>query len=275
MNVKISQYHLGFVGFGHIAQILFRAIDRAKLIPRSQVSFVRRDRDKIRECEKEFGITSTSLDHLVKTSQILLIAVRPNQVDFVLRDLAQLQLDETKMVIAIPAGIHLAYYQKYLGPKVPLLRAMPNVASAVGEGMTVFSYGPHPSLEFRSLTNLLFSCMGEVLEVAEPLMDISCAIAGSGPALVFRLIEAVARFGEKEGLTYAKALKMAAQTFAGASKLLLKGNHPEALLDQIATPGGTTEAGLKTFNALRIEEHLQSAIESSAKRSKELSQEYY
>lgn len=273
--MKISDYHLGFIGFGHMAQVICRALERAKLIPRSQISFIRRDTEKMRQNEQEFGITATSLENLLNKSQIIVLGVRPSQVDFVLRDLVRLKIEETKMIVTVLAGVKIAYYQKYLGNKIPLLRAMPNIASAVGEGMTVFSYAQSPSLEFRSLTNLLFSSMGEVIEVSEQLIDISTAIAGCGPGFVFKLVDAMARVGEKQGLTYAKALKMSAQTFSGAAKLILKGAQPENLLEQIATPNGVTEAGLKVMSALRLDDHFQTVIETSAKKSKDLSEEYY
>src|SRR5690606_16111185 len=111
--------------------------------------------------------------------------------------------------------VKLAFYQKFLGPQTPLLRVMPNIASAVGEGMSVFTYNSPASSDFRSATHLLFSCMGEVIEVPENLMDICCGIAGSGPGFVFRLIDAMAREGVNQGLPQDKALKMAAQTFSG------------------------------------------------------------
>lgn len=272
--MKISEYHLGFIGFGHMAQVIFKAIDGAKLIPRSHVFFHRRDPDKARKNEQEFGITATSLENLVKNSQILIIGVRPNQAEQVLKELKRMGV-EGKMVITVIAGIKLAFYQKFLGSKNFLLRVMPNVASAVGEGMSVFTFGPNPSMEFRSVANLLFSCMGEVIEVPEELTDISTALAGSGPGFVFRLIDAFARVGERNGLTYGKALKMAAQTFAGAARLILKGAQPETLIQQIATPNGTTEAGFKVMTQTEIEKLFQSVAEASAKRSKELSEEYY
>lgn len=268
--MRVSDYHLGFIGFGHMAQVLFSAIDRAKLIPRSQITFIRRDRDKMRQNEKEFGITATSLEHLVDKSQVLILGVRPGQASHVLQDLKG--LDGSKMVISVLAGVKLSYYQKFFQNQI--LRVMPNVASEVAMGMSVFTYSPNATNEFRSLSNLLFSCMGEIIEVPEPMMDISCGIAGSGPGFVFRLIEAMARAGEKEGLPYAKALKMAAQTFAGAGKLVLKKGQPEILLQQIATPNGTTEAGLKMMTASLMDEHFQKVVATSAKRSKELSEEF-
>lgn len=272
--MKISEYHLGFVGFGHMAQVIFQALAQAKLIPRSQVTFTRRDTQKMRQNEQEFGITSTTLETLVKKSDILILGVRPAQAPQVLQKLQELGV-EGKMIISVMAGIKLAYYQKHLGSKNFLLRVMPNIASAVGEGMSVFTFGPGATNEFKSTAHLLFSCMGEVMEIPEELVDIATGISGSGPGFVFRLIEALARTGEKNGLSYEQALKMAAQTFAGAARLILKGNKPETLIQQIATPNGVTEAGFKVMRELEVGKSLQSVAEASARRSKELSEEFF
>ncbi|MGB7977878.1 MAG: pyrroline-5-carboxylate reductase [Chlamydiales bacterium] len=270
--MKISDARLGFIGFGHMAQIIFKAIAQAKLIPRSQVSFIRRDTEKMRKNEQEFGITAATLETIAETSDILILGVRPAQAGALLRDLKRCRVGSSKPIISMLAGVKLSYYQKIFDN--PILRIMPNLASEVAMGMTVLSYSPNPPLAFRSLSNLLFSCMGEAIEVPEAMMDVCCGIAGSGPGFVFRLIEAMARIGEKEGLSYAKALKMAAQTFAGAAKLVLKTGDPQTLLRQIATPNGTTEAGLKMMTALHVDEHLQNVVSASARRSKELSEEF-
>jgi len=272
--MKVSQYRLGFIGFGHMAQVIYHAIDTAKLIPRSQMGFVRRDPGKSKKNEQEFGITATSMKNLVETSDLLLFCVRPQQASLVLKDLAEIGV-ESKLFLTVAAGLKLDFYQKYLGTQCEILRVMPNIASAVGEGMSVFSYGKNSSSEFRSTAHILFSSMGQVLEIPEELMDISCAVAGSCPGFVFRLIEAFARAGEKQGLEYEKSLKMAAQSFAGAARLILHGNLPEILIQQIATPNGTTEAGFKVMNECQIDRHLQSVAEASARRSKELSEEIH
>ncbi|PIS03049.1 MAG: pyrroline-5-carboxylate reductase [Chlamydiae bacterium CG10_big_fil_rev_8_21_14_0_10_42_34] len=272
--MKISDYHLGFIGFGHMGQVICKAIIQSKLIPRSQILFTRKDRDKMREAEKEFGITSTSLENLLKKSDVILLAVRPSQAETVLKEMARLKVDESKMIISIMSGLKIAYYQKFLGDKMPILRVMPNLCSAVGEGMSVFTFSPNPTVEFQSMSNLLFSCMGQIVEMPENLTDISLGISGSGPGFIFRLIEAMAKVGEKHGIAYEKSLKMAAQTFYGAAKLILKGKSPQTLIQQIAVPNGTTEAGFKEMNALQIDSHFQSVIEAAAKRSQEYSEEY-
>src|SRR3990167_2956835 len=123
--MRVSDYRLGFIGFGHMAQIIFRALDRARLIPRSSVSFVQRDSHKMRANEKEFGITSTSLKTLVEKSDLIILGVRPNQAKIVLEELQG--IDASKMVVTMLAGVKLSFYRRYLNN--PILRLMPNVAS--------------------------------------------------------------------------------------------------------------------------------------------------
>lgn len=267
--MKVCDYRIGFIGFGHMAQIIFRGFDLAKLVPRSHISFIRRDTHKMREDEKKFGITSTSLKHLVEQSQILILGIRPAQTEALLQELSPL-MSHGKMVITMVAGLKLGFYQKYFNDKAQVLRVMPNIASSVQSGMSVFTFGNGASEEFKSLSRFLFSSLGEVMEVDEKLMDISCAIAGSGPGFVFRLIEAMARSGEKEGLSYEEALKMAAQVFLGASRLILEGGKPEDLLYRIATPNGTTEAGLNVMKQMELAKHFQMAVEAAALRSRHL-----
>ena len=257
-----------------MAQIMCKALENAKVVPRSQILFHRRDPSKAKKNEQDFGITATSLGHLMDQSNLLLICVRPNQAEFVFRDMAQLNPD-SKMFASVMAGIQLSFLQKHLGSKAQLVRVMPNIASSVAEGMSLLSFLGHPSIEFRSLINLLFGSMGQTIEIAEKQMDIGCGMAGSGPGFVLELIEAMAKIGEKEGIAYNKALKIAAQTFIGAAKLIQKGEMPRDLLYQIATPGGTTQAGLDVLRQEQVPERLTAAIQAAAMRSAQISGEYF
>ncbi|OGN63436.1 MAG: pyrroline-5-carboxylate reductase [Chlamydiae bacterium RIFCSPHIGHO2_12_FULL_49_9] len=271
--MKTGDLKLGFIGFGHMAQGICRAIDRAKLIPRSQISFIRRDPAKMKKSEQEFGVTSSTLPTLVEKSDLIFICVRPAQLEQVLKDLAKLKMGSQK-IITIAAGVKMAYFQKHLG-RIPIIRAMPNMGSSVLEGMTVLSFQQNADAVLKEEAQAIFSCMGEVIEVPEELMDISCGLSASGPGFVFRMIEAFAKAGEAHGLPYPKALKMAAQTFAGAARLVLKGGNPKDLIAQIATPNGTTEAGFKVMDESKTDQSLSSAIQAATKRSKELSHEFF
>lgn len=268
--MKLSEMHLGFLGFGHMAQTLFRAIDRSKLLPRSQISFIQKDPQKMRANEQKYGITSTSLPSLLQDCHLILLAVRPNQIRPLLGDLKG--INPSIGLISLLAGVKTDFFRKHL--HLPVLRVMPNIGSDVGMGMTVLSAPQDFSKEHLALTRQLFASVGAVEELPESLMDITCGLSGSGPGFVFKLIEAFAKAGEKEGIDPATALLMAAQTFLGAAQLVLKKKDLVSLLEQITVPQGTTEAGLKKMQELHISEHLQAVVAASSKRSQELSNEY-
>ena len=269
--MKMNEHRLGFVGFGHLAQVIFTALDRAKVISRSRVLFLRRDRAKMQENEKTFGITATSLKNLVDQSDLIFLCMRPQQAEEALIDLKQAGSLEAKKIVTLLAGKKISFYERHLGPKLQIVRAMPNIASSVAEGMTVLSYGSGAGSEFKSTMQLLFSALGSVVEMEENLMDVATAMAGSGPGFVFRLIESMARSGERAGMSYPQALKIAAQTFAGAAALILKGELPSDLISKIATPNGVTQAGFDLMAKHEMEKQFQSVIDASARRSRDLS----
>lgn len=272
--MKVNETRIGFMGFGHMAQILFQGIDRARIVPRSRISFLQRDTVKMRQNAQKFGITSTGLEHLVQGSQLLILGMRPEQAEKALRELSLVGGLEGKWIVSILAGTKIDFFQKHLGREAKILRVMPNLASQVGEGMSMLSYSPSCDSAFKTVGNLLFASVGEIAEVPESMMDIACGIAGSGPGFVFRLIESMARTGEKHGLDYRQALKISAQTFAGAARLIAKGSLPSDLLLQIATPNGTTQAGLDVMMKTEIDKHFAMAIEAAMHRSKELSENF-
>ncbi len=263
-------HRLGFIGFGHMAKVLFESIDRSKIVPRSHIGFRQRDTGKMKLNEQRFGITSASLPKLIEQSDLLFLCVRPQQLENALKEISEAGGLRGKWLISILAGIPIARFQKAFGDGTEVLRAMPNLCSAVGEGMSALCYSSGCSLEFREAGNALFGASGEIAEVPESLMDVVVGMSGSGPGFVFRLIEAMARMGEKSGMSYSTALKMAAQTFAGAAKLILKGALPADLLVQIAVPQGTTQAGLDVMNRLELDKKFQAVLEAAAHRSAEL-----
>lgn len=272
--MKISDQRIGFIGFGHMAQILFRSLDHSRLVPRSKILFVRKDPAKAKRSEQEFGITATSIKTAVNESDILLLCVRPQQVNLALDELSQAGASG-KRIISILAGVQFAYLEKRI-PSAFWIRAMPNLPAKVGEGMTALSYGAKQDEPFCGFAKAIFQAMGEVLVLPEEAIDLATGMAGSGPAYVFGLIDAIARLGEKEKISYLDARKMVAQTFLGAAKMLLEEPDQEIgdLIAKIAVPGGTTQAGWDVFQDLKLGSHFQSVILAAAKRSKEISQEF-
>ncbi len=265
--MKMDAYRLGFIGFGHMAQILCERIIASRLIPRSQIQFIQRDSAKMRQNEQKYGITSTSLKHLMESSDALFLCVRPSQMPHLADEMAPLGVG-SKKILSILSGIPTSFFQKKWGDHVEVAWVMPNVASAIGEGMTTLSFSSNASLEFKSFTTRLVAPFGQFLEVPESQMNTATAVAGSGPGFVFKLIQAMAEAGEKGGLSREKALAMAAQTFRGAASLVGQGFNLPDLITGIATPGGTTEAGFQVMQQAGICEQLQQAVHATIEKAK-------
>jgi pyrroline-5-carboxylate reductase len=261
---------IGFLGFGHLAQIMFKALGEAKVFSHSQVVFHQRDAAKSKLNEQKFGISATSLEHLVQISDVIFLCVRPQDAEVVFRDLRSFKMGG-KWVVSVLVGTPLSKLEKGLGTGVQILRAMPNIASEFHQGMTILTPGSTCDVEFKSFANIVFGSLGQVSVMPESMMDVCSAIAGSGPGFVLRLIDAMARVGVQHGISEQEALKIAAQTFLGAAHLVMKGAKPSELLVQIATPNGATAAGFEVMSEKQVDPHFMMAIEATAARAKALS----
>ncbi len=268
--MEIERYRFGFVGFGHMAEILYSSLVRAKLLAPKQVLFIRRDKDKQKETSHKWGIAASSLARLIEESDVILFCVRPQQIGEVFADFPK-EIDlSAKFFISLLAGIKIPFFQKILGKQAQILRVMPNLPSSIGEGMNAFSFGKNVEDRYVHLANTLFQCLGEIEIVPEEMMDAVTALSGSNPAFIASFIHAMAEFGAKEGLAYEKSLRLVLQTFIGTAKLIQSGPSPKELVEKIAVPQGTTEAGLKMIQEKRILEHLKEVLGAVLKRAREL-----
>ena len=152
-----------------------------------------------------------------------------------------------------------------------VIRAMPNMPALVREGMTALAWSGALAEEDKAIARAVFQAVGRVIPIEERLMDAVTGLSGSGPAYVFQAIEALADGGVKMGLPRQTAEILAAQTVLGAAKMVLEsGDHPAKLKDRVASPGGTTIAGLHRLEEGRFRATLMAAVEAATKRSQEL-----
>lgn len=205
-----------------------------------------------------------------KWAQIMILSVEPQVLDEVLEEVRP-ALQQGTLIISVAAGYPVVRLAAHVPSGLHIVRAMPNTPSGVLAGATALSFGPDLTDEEARSARTIFESVGKIVTVEERLMDAVTGLSGSGPAYVFLIIEALADGGVKMGLPRPVAELLAAQTVLGAARMLLEsGDHPSRLKDRVASPGGTTIAGIHKLEAGRLRATLISAVEAAAKRSKEL-----
>jgi len=222
-----------------------------------------------------------SPDKALAEADIVLLAMKPAQTLQWLSGMRS-RLTSTQAVLSIAAGVSLSSLRDAAGPYPVLIRAMPNTAALVGEGVTALctetpsagAEGPSPERcrQVMEKAKSLLSSVGLVVEVPEDRMDAVTGLSGSGPAYMMLAIEAMADAGVALGIPRADAMRMAAQTVRGAGSLVLStGQHPGVLKDQVCSPGGTTIQAIRTLERQGFRSALMEAVLASAEKSAALS----
>jgi pyrroline-5-carboxylate reductase len=213
----------------------------------------------------EFGIaTHTTYAELTASSDVLLLAVKPAQLEAALRELAGCGLRADTLIISVAAGVSIARIEAALGQGNPVIRAMPNTPAFVGRGMTAISGGTHVTAEHLAIAERLFGAVGLCITIEERLLNAVTAISGSGPAYVYLIIEALADAGVRVGLPRDIALTLVAQTVLGAAVMVQESDrHPAALRDDVTTPAGCTIGALLVLEDGKIRSVLARAVEEA------------
>ena len=214
--------------------------------------------------------TVESNAEVVSGSEVVVLAVKPQNVREVLGELAG-ALGPQHLIVSIAAGVSLETLAGSLGAQRRLVRVMPNTPCLVGASASAFCAGGAATADDSRLVSRLLSSVGLAVELPERLLDAVTGLSGSGPAFVCLVIEALADGGVRAGLARDVALKLAAQTVLGTAKMVLEtGQHPGALKDAVASPGGTTIAGLHELERGALRGVLMNAVVAASERSREL-----
>ncbi len=267
----LSGKRIAFIGGGNMTEALVAGLLRRGLTTSEQVA-AGDPRSSRRELLAErFGVATGADNRLVaRGADVVVLCVEPQVLDDVLIELTP-TVGERPLVISVAAGYPLSLIQTYLKQATRLVRAMPNTPSTIGEGVTALSLATGLSAGDRQIAESLFEAVGRVVVVEERLMDAVTGLSGGGPAYVFAMVEALADGGVSMGLPRATAQLLAAHTLAGAARMVLEqGVHPGLLKDRVASPGGTTIAGLRRLEEGRLRATLISAVEAATRRSEEL-----
>jgi pyrroline-5-carboxylate reductase len=259
--------NVGLIGAGHIARALAEGWSRPGVPGLPSLFFFDVDAAKARElAAMSGGAAVATAAELVARADLVIVAVRPQQVEDVLVDVGA-ALDG-RLVVSVAAGVTLARLQASLPAHARVGRVMPNVAAALGLG--VFLLVPGTLEGGRREVDGLFALAGDVVEIDEDLFDAATAVAGCMPGILAHLVTALAAAGVAHGLAEAVALRLAVSGVHGAAAIIAREGDPAAVLAAAATPGGMTAAAVDKLEERELALSVNAAIAAATVRAKEL-----
>jgi pyrroline-5-carboxylate reductase len=264
---------IGVIGAGKIGAAIARGVVRAGVVAKGQVMASDVSAPLRQAIADELGIDATPENGaLCDFADIVILAVKPQIVDGVVREIAN-KLGSTKLLVSVAAGVPLSRIEANLAPGARVVRVMPNIPCVVGAGAAGYAAGAHATGKDLEHVGLILNSFGIAMPVEEKYLDAVTGLSGSGPAYVFLFIEALADGGVQAGLARDVALKLAMQTVYGAARMALESSkHPGELKDEVASPGGTTIAGIYALEQRGFRGTVMEAVVSATKRSYELGQ---
>lgn len=271
MAKKLKLKKLAFIGGGAMGEAIIKGITGAKLMAPAAIYVGAHRPERAAYLHATYGVTGvTDNGEAVRDADMVILAIKPQMADSVLsEELARTMPPET-VIVSIMGSVPIAKIVGFF-PGHPVIRTMPNTPLAVGTGMTAIAPGTGVTPEMLAAANTIFSCCGETLQIEEKDIEAVTAVSGCGPGYVYVLIDALADAGVMAGLPRAAAIRLAAQTFAGAGKMVLEtGSHPAALRDMVTSPGGTTIAGIKALENGAVRGAMYNAVEAVLARSEAL-----
>lgn len=269
--MSIKGKRVGFLGAGNMGEALIRGLVQTGLVSPESIGASDPRGDRLAQMARQYGIRALADNvELVRQSEVVVLAVKPQIMVPVLREIAPVA-DATRLVISLAAGVSTRTLRAHLPGADRLIRVMPNTPALVLEGVTAIARPGGQHEGDLETAQELFGAVGRVVVLDEEAMDAVTGLSGSGPAYVAIVIESLADGGVKMGLDRATAMTLAAQTVLGSAKLILEtGTHPAQLKDMVASPGGTTIAGIAALEEGGVRRTFIGAVERATQRSREL-----
>ena len=263
MNTKFT---LGVIGAGNMANAIVSGAIK-KLLKPNEIIISDKDETKLENFKKlGFTVTTDNVE-VVKNSENLLFAVKPQIAPIVFEDIKG--KIEAKTVISIMAGINIDTLEKNLG-SFNFVRVMPNTPAMLGEGMSALAF--KGNFENKDFIMNLFGSLGKAVELDEKHFDAVTSVSGSGPAYVYMFIKAMIDGGIDGGLTAETAKTLTLQTIIGACKMVeTSPKQIDELIDAVCSKGGTTIEAVNSYRNDDLNGIIRKGIAKCKKRSEELS----
>jgi len=266
---------IAFIGAGNMARsliggLLHSGYDRQHLLATDP------DEGARRQLTSTLGIAALADNaEAARQADVIVLAVKPQQLQAVCRELADAVQQRRPLIVSIAAGIRSHDIDRWLGGGMAIVRAMPNTPALVGSGASGLYANDAVSPEQKERAENILRAVGITVWVPkETLLDAVTAVSGSGPAYFFLFMEALSEAGERLGLKADDARLLTLQTALGAARMAMESEEPFATLrKKVTSPGGTTEAALKVFAREGCGEIIDQAVQAACHRAHELAEQ--
>lgn len=269
----MKQPTLGFIGAGNMANSLIGGL-LANGYPAGRIRVSDTDPEKSHAAEHRFNVhRHADNTMLAADSQVVVLAVKPQVLALVCREIAATVQRTKPLLISIAAGVDESSIDRWLGGAQAIVRCMPNTPAMVGAGATALHGNSRTSREHRDWAEMIMRSVGVSVWVErEELLDTVTALSGSGPAYFFLLMEAMAEAATKLGLDAATAGLLTQQTALGAARIAIESEEtPAELRVRVTSPGGTTERAIAAFEQAGFARIVEDAMRAARDRAIELS----
>ncbi len=263
---------IGFIGSGHMAKAMINGIINSNLVKRENILASARTKESLAYMEENYKIKTTLNNRdLVVRADYIILAVKPQMYGEILNNIKE-DIQKNKVIISIAAGINMEFLESILGKDKKIIRLMPNTPAMVGEGISAVIFNENIGEVEKKQAFNIFNSFGKSQEIDEKLMDGFIALAGSSPAYVYMLIEAMADAGVMQGIPRDQAYKIGAQAVLGSAKMVLEtGLHPGQLKDNVCSPGGTTIEAVVKLEEKGFRSAIMEAMKVCAEKSRNMS----
>jgi pyrroline-5-carboxylate reductase len=262
-----SLNNIAILGGGNIGLSIAKGLQNSNLYDAKNIYITRRRIDLLEEYKNLGFKVSSNNNNAVSNSEVIIIAVQPQQLNELLSEISDKLIPEKHILISVVSGASIKAIKKHIGKNIEVVRVMPNTAIAIQESMTCISADNKNSASLK-IAEEIFNQVGKTLIIDEELMIPATALCACGIAFFLRAVRAASQGGIEIGFHSEEALLMAAQTAKGAAALLLSGHtHPEGEVDKVTTPRGCTISGLNQMEHNGFSSAMIKGIVTSAEKA--------
>lgn len=263
---------IGFIGCGNMASAIICGIIDNKAVKAEEVNVFDVYAPATDSIKAKYNINVfSSEEEIVKSSDTVVLAVKPNVLSSVLKKIDRALGDKNTLIISIAAGKSTEFIASQLTHDNRIIRVMPNINAKVSEAICAYTANAKTTDDDKSLTEKIFSAVGKIIYLEENYFPLFGVLGGCTPALAYMFIDELARAGVKNGMKKDVALKISAQAVLGSAKMILESDeHPYELIDKVCSPGGTTIEAVTYLQESGFNSAIHKAVDKAVEKDSKL-----